>query len=192
MSVCSVVSPSISTTRHEAEHADKMRVLATLERLTKEAVAPALEQAGISTEPDAEMLGAADALADASRDSTWQEVMGSFEGITGQFIALYERIGGAGPRRAGRLGPAGGARGCAPRLRPGRTGRRYGHVPRSGQRAGAHALSSPRCRTRRPPAGLVARELHEGLVDERLIERKPSWEPNRGVPFCYAWVWSAP
>ena len=78
--------------RHEAEHAAKMRVLATLERLTKEAVAPALEKAGISTEPDAEMLAAADALGDASRESTWEEVMGSFEGITGQFIGLYERI----------------------------------------------------------------------------------------------------
>ncbi len=83
--------------RHEAEHAAKMRVLATLERLTKEAVAPALEKAGISTEPDAEMLGAADALADGSRDSTWEQVMGSFEGITGQFIGLYERIGELDP-----------------------------------------------------------------------------------------------
>jgi hypothetical protein len=83
--------------RHEAEHAAKMRVLATLERLTKEAVAPALEKAGISTEPDAEMLGAADSLADASRQSTWEEVMGSFEAITGQFIGLYRRIGELDP-----------------------------------------------------------------------------------------------
>ena len=83
--------------RHEVEHAAKMRVLATLERLTKEAVAPALEKAGISTEPDAEMLGAADALADGSRESTWEQVMGSFEDITGQFIGLYERIGELDP-----------------------------------------------------------------------------------------------
>lgn len=84
-------------TRHEAEHAAKMRALATLERLTKEAVAPALEKAGISTEPDAEMLSAADALADGSRESTWEEMMGSFEGITGQFIGLYKRIGALDP-----------------------------------------------------------------------------------------------
>ena len=32
-----------------------MRVLATLERRTKEATAPALERAGISTDPDPEM-----------------------------------------------------------------------------------------------------------------------------------------
>jgi SAM-dependent methyltransferase len=41
-------------------------------------------------------------------------------------------------------------------------------------------------------AGLVARELHEGLVDEQLIGRKPRWAPHRGVPFSYAWVWSLP
>ncbi len=41
-------------------------------------------------------------------------------------------------------------------------------------------------------AGLTARELHEGLVDEQLIGRKPGWESHRGVPFSYAWVWSAP
>jgi SAM-dependent methyltransferase len=39
-------------------------------------------------------------------------------------------------------------------------------------------------------AGLVTRELHEGLVDDRLIGRKPSWEAYRGLPFSYAWVWS--
>jgi hypothetical protein len=83
--------------RHEADHAAKMRVLATLERLTKEAVLPALEKAGLSTEPDAEMLGAADALAEGSRESTWEQVMGSFEGITGQFLGLYERIGELDP-----------------------------------------------------------------------------------------------
>jgi SAM-dependent methyltransferase len=38
--------------------------------------------------------------------------------------------------------------------------------------------------------GLTARELHEGLVDEQLIGRKPGWASYRGVPFSYAWVWS--
>jgi SAM-dependent methyltransferase len=41
-------------------------------------------------------------------------------------------------------------------------------------------------------AGLVAAELHEGIVGDRLIELKPSWEAYRGWPFSYAWVWSAP
>lgn len=40
-------------------------------------------------------------------------------------------------------------------------------------------------------AGLVATELHEGLVGDRLIELKPSWEKYRSWPFSYAWVWSA-
>jgi hypothetical protein len=83
--------------RGEPGHAGQMRVLATLERLTKEAVAPALVRAGVSTEPDAETLGLAEALADGSRDSTWEQVVGSFEGITGQFIPLYERIGELDP-----------------------------------------------------------------------------------------------
>ena len=39
-------------------------------------------------------------------------------------------------------------------------------------------------------AGLVATELHEGVVDDRLIGLKPSWEAYRDWPFSYAWVWS--
>jgi hypothetical protein len=39
-------------------------------------------------------------------------------------------------------------------------------------------------------AGLVAAELHEGLVGDRLIELKPSWAAYRGWPFTEAWVWS--
>ena len=37
-------------------------------------------------------------------------------------------------------------------------------------------------------AGLVLEELHEGLVGERLIEAKPSWERYRHWPFSAAWV----
>ena len=44
----------------DPEHAAKMRVLATLERRTKEATAPALERAGVPTEPDPEMQVMAD------------------------------------------------------------------------------------------------------------------------------------
>jgi hypothetical protein len=81
----------------DAEHARKMRVLATLELRTKEAVAPALERAGISTAPDPEMLGLAEALVPDSATKAWAEVMGSLEAITGQFIPLYERIGELDP-----------------------------------------------------------------------------------------------
>jgi hypothetical protein len=83
--------------RGETEHAAKMHVLATLERRTKDAVAPALERAGISIEPEAEMLGAADVLAGALSEGTWDEGMASFEGVTGQYLALYARIGELDP-----------------------------------------------------------------------------------------------
>jgi len=76
----------------DAEHARKMRVLATLELRTKEAVAPSLERAGISTEPDVEMLSLAEGMAAASADSTWEQMMTSIDSVTGQFIPLYERI----------------------------------------------------------------------------------------------------
>jgi SAM-dependent methyltransferase len=39
-------------------------------------------------------------------------------------------------------------------------------------------------------AGLVATELHEGLVGDPLVRSKPGWEAYRGWPFSYAWVWS--
>jgi hypothetical protein len=70
--------------------AAKMRVLATLERRTKEAIAPALERAGLSTEPDPEMDTLAEALA---VDIAWEDFLGATEAITVQYIPLYERIG---------------------------------------------------------------------------------------------------
>jgi hypothetical protein len=78
----------------DAEHARKMRVLATLERKTKEAIAPALERAGISTDPDPAMLELADALA---VDVTWAAFMSATIEITKQYIPLYERIGELDP-----------------------------------------------------------------------------------------------
>lgn len=35
-------------------------------------------------------------------------------------------------------------------------------------------------------AGLVARELHEAVVDETWIRLKPKWEPYRGWPVSFA------
>jgi hypothetical protein len=78
----------------DAEHARKMRVLATLERKTKEAIAPALERAAISTDPDPAMLELADALA---VDVTWAAFMSATVEITKQYIPLYERIGELDP-----------------------------------------------------------------------------------------------
>jgi hypothetical protein len=77
----------------EAEHAAKMRVLATMERRTKEAIAPALERAGISTQADPEVLATAEILAGATATISWNELMASFEPITAQYSAMYVRIG---------------------------------------------------------------------------------------------------
>jgi len=75
----------------------KMRVLAELERRTKEAVAPALTRAGVSTEPDAEMVSLAEALAIDSANRSWGDLMASIGTVTDQFIPLYQRIGELDP-----------------------------------------------------------------------------------------------
>lgn len=38
-------------------------------------------------------------------------------------------------------------------------------------------------------AGLAATELHEALVDDEWIGRRPQWRRYRDWPFSYAWVW---
>jgi len=81
----------------DPEHARKMRVLATLERRTKEATAPALERAGLPTEPDPEMLATAEALLPGAVAMTWDDLIGTIGPITAQYIPLYERIGELSP-----------------------------------------------------------------------------------------------
>jgi SAM-dependent methyltransferase len=39
-------------------------------------------------------------------------------------------------------------------------------------------------------AGLVATEMHEAVVDETWIQRKPKWERHRGWPISFVWAWS--
>jgi hypothetical protein len=80
----------------EEEHKAKMRVLAKLERRTKESIAPALERAGLSTEPDPESLRTAEALSGAAA-TPWKDLLATFEPITSQFCAMYLRIGELDP-----------------------------------------------------------------------------------------------
>lgn len=80
----------------DEDHATKMRVLSTLERRTKEAIAPALERAGLSTEPDPDSLSTAEALAGAAT-TPWSDLLATFEPITSQFCAMYRRIGELDP-----------------------------------------------------------------------------------------------
>jgi hypothetical protein len=74
--------------------AAKVRVLATLERRTKEAIAPSLERAGLSTEPDPEMLTVADAL---STGLAWEDLLAVTPPVTEQYLPLYRRIGELDP-----------------------------------------------------------------------------------------------
>ena len=80
----------------DEERKSKMRVLATLERRTKESIAPALERAGLSTEPDPESLSTAEVLSGAAA-VPWKDLMATFEPITSQFCAMYRRIGELDP-----------------------------------------------------------------------------------------------
>ena len=80
----------------DEEHKGKMRVLAKLERRTKESMAPALERAGLSTEPDPESLRTAEVLASAA-NTPWNDLMATFEPITSKFCAMYRRIGELDP-----------------------------------------------------------------------------------------------
>ncbi len=93
MRPCSGGWPTGSTTSTTPTRCE----LETLELRTKEAIAPAPERAGISTAPDPEMLGLAEALASGSAAKAREEVMSSLVSVTGQFIPLYGRIGQLDP-----------------------------------------------------------------------------------------------
>ena len=81
----------------DPDQAAKMRTVATLERRTKEATAPALERAGVSTDPDPDMQVMATALLPGALAMTWSELMGTIGPITEQYIPLYRRIGELSP-----------------------------------------------------------------------------------------------
>jgi SAM-dependent methyltransferase len=40
-------------------------------------------------------------------------------------------------------------------------------------------------------SGFVPLELHEGVVDDEWVRRKPSWEERRGWPISFAWAFRA-
>jgi hypothetical protein len=81
----------------DPDQAAAMRTLATLEQRTKEAVAPALERAGVSTDTDPETKALAEALLAGALTLSWDELMATFGPITAQFIPLYRRIGALSP-----------------------------------------------------------------------------------------------
>jgi hypothetical protein len=81
----------------DPDQAAAMRTLATLERRTKEAVAPAVERAGVSTDTDPETQALAAALLAGALALSWGELMATFGPVTAQFIPLYRRIGELSP-----------------------------------------------------------------------------------------------
>jgi hypothetical protein len=81
----------------DPDQAAKMRMLATMEQRTKEAAAPALERAGITTEPDPAMQATATALLPGALAMAWTDLMASIGPITAQYIPLYQRIGELSP-----------------------------------------------------------------------------------------------
>ena len=81
----------------DPDHAAKMRLLATLERRTKEAAIPALRRAGIPTDPDPGTRATATALLPGALSLTWTDLMATIGPITAQYIPLYQRIGELDP-----------------------------------------------------------------------------------------------
>ncbi|HUC04814.1 MAG TPA: hypothetical protein VL961_05405 [Acidimicrobiales bacterium] len=79
------------------ERARKLRVLAEVERRTREAMVPAMQRAGLSTAADPEAVHNGELLAEGSRALPWADFMASFEPITTEFLAVYTRIGELDP-----------------------------------------------------------------------------------------------
>jgi hypothetical protein len=77
----------------DADHGRKMELLRLLEHRTKQAMVPAMDHHGLSTDPDPTVVSDAQALAEALASVSWTDFVAAFEPITTQFIALYRRIG---------------------------------------------------------------------------------------------------
>jgi hypothetical protein len=92
-----ILFKGIADQLEDPERARKMRVLGRLECKTKEAAAPALQRAGISTEPDPETVSLAEALIESTAQVPWDDIMGSFGTITAQYREMYARIGELDP-----------------------------------------------------------------------------------------------
>jgi hypothetical protein len=77
----------------DPDHRRKWEVLRVLEARTREACVEAMERHGLPTEPDPEVVSASEAQAEAGAALAWADLMGFFEPITTEFLAVYRRIG---------------------------------------------------------------------------------------------------
>jgi hypothetical protein len=92
-----------------------MRVLATLERRTKEAAGPALERAGLSTDPETRATATATALLPGALGLTWDGLMADHRPV--------QRIGELRPAERDTADLVVAPEGGDQRLRPRRGGR---------------------------------------------------------------------
>ena len=67
----------------------KLQALATLERCTKELLAPSMERLGIPTDPDPASLEVAAALA---ADYDYPAMIGSLPAVTGEYLGYYTSL----------------------------------------------------------------------------------------------------
>ena len=168
--LCSAPSPS---NLDDPDQAAKMRMLATLERRTKEATAPALERAGLPTEPDPETQATADGAVARRAAMTWSDLMATIGPITAQYIPLYQRIGELSPaeRETADLLVAHEAA-LRDFARAEIAGDRV-HLARADHGAGPHALSGPAIGSAR--SAQLSRPGPAGGT--------PAWNPGTHPPY---------
>ena len=94
-----LVFEEMARARKDPEEARKLRVLAQLERETRELLAPEVEALGRSTRPDPEKLDQARAVGGPMSDAPWADVLKGFEA---QIAPLVEEF-----RKAEALAPPG-------------------------------------------------------------------------------------
>ena len=78
--------------QEDPEHRRQLEVLTVLERCTKELAEPFLEQKGYDRGDTASTVARATELAEAVAGMSWEDFLGSFESVTKEFLARYERI----------------------------------------------------------------------------------------------------
>jgi hypothetical protein len=83
---------SLATCEAYRDHSDQLRVLALLERTTKELAEPVFERRQLDRGDTAATLESATELADAVAGITWDEFLASFESVTEQFLAKYREL----------------------------------------------------------------------------------------------------
>lgn len=73
-------------------HRRQLEVLTVLERSTKELAEPLLRERGIDLGDTEETLSTAKVMAEALAATAWDQLLGSFEPITSEFLARYRRL----------------------------------------------------------------------------------------------------